>query len=205
MDKDGNKTAIDTNSLRISWFRENDEKRTVKFTITVEYEHGERVELTPSGNGSANYWTGEAAGNKDAGASIENCNEVSLESANGWKNEKIKTIIINLKGYEGDENQSLNEYSVWDISVDNTQLPPEEAQKRGIAEPLYVKKNPNAENWNAYKKSRLDNVPFIREMSVNPCTWNGTGKELYLKIDDQLHWKDRVVEKLDTIRESRWN
>ena len=89
--------------------------------------------------------------NKDAGASIENCNEVSLESANGWKNEKIKTIIINLKGYEGDENQSLNEYSVWDISVDNTQLPPEEAQKRGIAEPLYVKKNPNAENWNAYK------------------------------------------------------
>ena len=79
LDKDGNKTAIDTNSLRISWFRENDEKRTVKFTITVEYEHGERVELTPSGNGSANYWTGEAAGNKDAGASIENCNEVSLE------------------------------------------------------------------------------------------------------------------------------
>lgn len=197
LDKDGNKTAIDTNSLRISWFRENDEKRTVKFTITVEYEHGERVDLTPSGNGSANYWTGEAAGNKDAGVSIENCNEVSLESANGWKNEKVKTIIINLKGYEGDENQSLNEYSVWDISVDNTQLPPEEAQKRGIAEPLYVKKNPNAENWNAYKKSRLDNVPFIREMSANPCTWNGTGKELYLKIDDQLHWKDRVVEKLD--------
>lgn len=127
----------------------------MKFTITVEYEHGERVELTPSGNGSANYWTGEAAGNKDAGASIENCNEVSLESANGWKNEKIKTIIINLKGYEGDENQSLNEYSVWDISVDNTQLPPEEAQKRGIAEPLYVKKNLNAENWNAYKRAGL--------------------------------------------------
>ena len=194
LDKDGKETAISTNFLRISWFRENDEERTVNFTITVEYEDGNKVELTP-GNGNV-YWEGKAGGNKDAGASLENCEIVSLTDAKNWRNEKVKTIIINLKGYEGDENQSLKEYSVWDIFVDNTQLPPEEAQKRGIAEPLYVKKNPNAENWNAYKKSRLDNVPFIREMSKNPCTWDGTGKELYLQIDDQLHWKDRVKEKL---------
>lgn len=76
-------------------------------------------------------------------------------------------------------------------------MPPEEAQKRGIAEPLYVKKNPNADSWNAYRKSRFDNVPFIRDMSENPCTWSEAGKELYLRIDDQLHWKNRVREKLN--------
>lgn len=194
-DKDGKDTAINTEYLRISWFREQDSERTVQFTLTVAYEGGETVDLKPA-DGS-DFWKGKAGGNKDAGASLEDCEMVSLKDSQGWRNEKVESITIHLNGYEEAAFHDLDYYSIWDIYVDNTQTPPEEAQKRGIAEPLYVKKNPNADSWNAYRKSRFDNVPFIRDMSENPCTWSEAGKELYLRIDDQLHWKNRVREKLN--------